>query len=245
MATESLRRNGHDYPLLTGLAELVTAIDEVRDREQTERMIQNERSANEKLDAWFAERFISTYTLDDLGRNPAGSIGRQLHDHMASLGLSVELLPQRMADPDWAPKSDIDYFTLRSGQTHDFDHLIGEVGFDVVAEPFTFGLRTGNMFAHVSPELAGALQTTISFVILPWLTRAMLHYPAAWPKMWENINYGYEMGSQSEMLFTVKWEDYLHLSPAEAREALGVRGFRGPSSSEEASLVFGEGKLII
>lgn len=245
IATESLRRNGADYPLLYGMHEMLGAIDQVRDRDRTEELIARERKINPALDAWFEERFISTYTLDDLADNPDGSLGRLLYDHMVALDLSPELLSQRMEDPDWAPRSDLDYFTLRTGQTHDFDHLLGEVGFDVMAEVFPTGLRTGNMFAHVSPELAGALLTTNTFVIFPWLMRTMLHYPQAWPQLWENFTHGYEMGQQSDLLFTVKWEDYLHMTPEQAREALGVRGFRGKSDSTAASLVFGEGRLII
>lgn len=243
--TESLRRNGEDYPLLYGLGELVKAIDEVRDRGRAERLIKEERRRNKALDRWFDERFVSTYTLENLGRNPPGSLGRLLHDQMKALGLEPELLPQRMENPGWSPESDLDYFTLRTGQTHDFDHLIGEVGFDVMAEIFPTGLRTGNMFAHVSPDLAGELLTTNSLIIFPWLMRTMLHYPAAWPTLWRNLSHGYEVGAQSACLFTVKWEDYLHMPPAEARRALGVRGFRGASSSEDASRVFGEGRLIL
>jgi ubiquinone biosynthesis protein COQ4 len=47
------------------------------------------------------------------------------------------------------------------------------------------------------------------------------------------------------MLFTAKFETILHLQPAQAREVLGWRGFRGPIDSKEASIVFGEGREII
>lgn len=245
ITTESLRRNGPDYPLLYGLSDLVTAIDAVRDKDRAERLIKQERSRNKALDRWFGERFVSTFTLDDLADNPPGSIGRQLHDHMVALDLSPELLPQRLENPDWAPESDLDYFTLRTGQTHDLDHLLGEVGFDVMSEIFPTGLRTGNMFAHVSAELAGELLTTNSLIIFPWLMRTMLHYPEAWPTLWRNLSHGYDVGMQSDLLFTARFEDVWHLSPDDARKALGVRGFRGASDSKPASLVFGEGRLII
>ena len=198
-----------------------------------------------RLDAWFEERFISTFTLEDLGRNPAGSVGRQLYDHMAELGLSPELMHQRMENPQWAPESDFDYFTLRTGQTHDMDHLLGEVGFDVIAEIFPTGLRTGNMFAHVGPALAGELLRTNTMVIFPWFMRCMMNYPEAWPMMWHNLSHGYAVGQQSDMLFTAKMEDVWHLSPAEARDALGVRGWKGPNDSRAASRIFGEGYEII
>ena len=96
IATESLRRNGHDYPLLYGMASMVHGLDAVRDNEKIDALIQAERKINPKLDAWFEERFISTFTLDDLARNPAGSVGRMLYDHMSELGLSPELMHQRM-----------------------------------------------------------------------------------------------------------------------------------------------------
>lgn len=244
ITTECLRRNGPDHPLLDDLGSLVAAVDRVRDRDHVDRLIQAERRANPALDRWFADRFISTYSVADLGEYAPGTLGRQLHDQMVRLNLTLELLPQRREDPNWAPAADLDYFTLRTGQTHDFDHLIGEVGFDAVAEAFTAGLRSGNMFAHVSADLAGELLVTNTLVTFPWFFRTMLNYPQAWPQLWHNFSHGYEVGAQSPCLFTVRWEDYLHLTPAAAREALGVKGFRGPNDSSAASLVFGEGRLI-
>jgi ubiquinone biosynthesis protein COQ4 len=245
ITNESLRRNGADYPLLFGLPQLIEAIDQVRDVDRVESLIKAERKINPALDHWFGERFISTYTKEDLADNPPGSIGRLLFERMDALGLEPELDPRRMADPGWVPALDIEYFNLRSAQTHDFDHLLGEVGFDVMAEIFPTGLRTGNMFAHVSPELAGELLLINTLIIFPWLTRTMLHYPAAWPTLWRNLTHGYEVGQQSDLLFSARMEDVLHLPPAEARAALGVRGFQGPSDSRAGSRVFGEGREIL
>ena len=241
----SLRRNDPQTSLIEGLAEMVDAIDEVRDRERIEALIAEERRLNPVIDRWFEERFISTYTVEDLGRNPSGSLGRLLHDHIVALDLSLDLLTQRQADPEWTPTSDLDYFTLRSGQTHDFDHLIGECGFDSIGEVFPAGLRAGNLFAHLSPELAGELHSTTMFVTFPWLMRTMLHYPQIWNTVWDNFSHGHDVGRASPPLFTAKWEDVLHLSPAEARQELGVKGFRTAADNTSASLVFGEGRLII
>ena len=80
ISTESLRRNGNDYPLLYGLPTLIQAIDEVRDFDRVEALIAQERRANPALDRWFSERFVSTYTREDLALHPPGSIGRQLSD---------------------------------------------------------------------------------------------------------------------------------------------------------------------
>jgi ubiquinone biosynthesis protein COQ4 len=62
------------------------------------------------------------------------------------------------------------------------------------------------------------------------------------PTFWRNLTHGYDVGQQSELLFTARFEGILHLTPAQARDALSIRGFRGPSDSRPASRVFGEGR---
>lgn len=245
LSTESLRRNGADYPLLFGIPSMVEAVEQGRDEEKVAALIQAERRLNPALDQWFAERFISSFTLADLASNPSGSIGRLLFEHMDSLGLEPELTPQRMVDPDWVPQSDIDFFTLRFNQIHDFNHILGEIGFDVIAEIWPTGLMTGNIFTHVGAELAGELLRLNTLTTFPWFTRAMLNYPEVWPTIWRNMSEGYRVGQQSDLLFTVRYEDFLHLNPTEARDAIGMRGVEGPTSSLEASLIFGEGRPII
>ena len=160
VASESLRRNDPGRGLLDDFPPLVGAVAQVHDTAEIDRLIAAERRRNPVLDRWFEDRFISTYTVAELGTHAPGTLGRLLHDYMVEHDLTLELLPQRQADPDWVPESDWDYYTLRSGQTHDFDHLIGESGFDVIGEVFPAGLRTGNIFAHVAPELAGKLDGT-------------------------------------------------------------------------------------
>ncbi|WP_176594403.1 Coq4 family protein [Sphingobium sp. EM0848] len=245
MATESLRRNGHDYPLLYGLPMLMEAVDQVRDIDHAERLVEQERVRNPAFDRWLSEAFVSTYSKEDLRTCPEGSVGRQLFDYMDEFDLSPELNSRILADPDWKPANTLDYWNLRMGQTHDCYHILGEVGFGSVAEYFITGVVTGNAFRHLGPELAGALMTVNTLIMFPWMTRTMLHYPGAWPTLWRNLSYGYEVGQQSDMLFSARFEDILHLPPAQAREALGWRGHREDVDSREASLIFGEGREII
>jgi len=245
MATESLRRNGHDYPLLYGLPTLMEAVDQVRDVEQAEILVAQERANNPAFDRWLSEAFVSTYSKEDLRAYPEGSVGRQLFDYMDEYDLSPELNSRILADPDWKPANALDYWNLRMGQTHDCYHILGEIGFGSVAEYFITGVVTGNAFRHLGAELAGALMTVNTLIMFPWMPRTMLHYPGAWPDLWRNLSYGYEVGQQSDMLFSARFEDILHLQPAQAREALGWRGHRGPVDSREASLIFGEGREII
>lgn len=245
VSTESLRRNGHDYPLLYGLPTLMHAVDEVSDVDQVERLVAEERRKNPAFDQWLTEGFVSTYSKDDLRQYPMGSVGRQLFDYMDEYDLSPELNSRLLADPEWKPANTLDYWNLRMGQTHDCYHILGEIGFGSVAEYFITGVVTGNVFRHLGPELAGAFMTTNTLIMFPWMTRTMLHYPGAWPTLWRNLSYGYEIGQQSDMLFAKKFETILHLPPAQARDALGWRGFTGPIDSTDASLIFGEGREII
>ncbi len=245
ISTENLRRNGHDYPLLYGLPTLMQAVDEVRDVEDAERLVADERRRNPAFDRWLNEGFVSTYSKDDLKAYPEGSVGRQLFEYMDEFDLSPELNSRILDNPDWKPANTLDYWNLRMGQTHDAYHILGEVGFGSVAEYFITGVITGNVFRHLGAELAGALMTVNTLIMFPWMTRTMLHYPGAWPDLWRNLSYGYEVGQQSDMLFTSKFEDIMHLTPADARAALGWRGHRDGIDSRQASLIFGEGREII
>jgi ubiquinone biosynthesis protein Coq4 len=245
ITTENLRRNGHDYPLLYGLPTLMQAVDEVRDVAKAERLVEQERLRNPEFDRWLTEAFVSTYSKDDLREYPEGSVGRQLFDYMDEYDLSPELNSRILANPDWKPANTLDYWNLRMGQTHDCYHILGEIGFGSVAEYFITGVVTGNAFRHLGADLAGAFMTTNTLIMFPWMTRTMLHYPGAWPTLWRNLSYGYEIGQQSDMLFTKKFETIMHLPPAQAREVLGWKGFTGPTDSKDASLIFGEGREII
>ena len=245
ISTENLRRNGHDYPLLYGLPTLMQAVDEVRDVEDAERLVADERRRNPAFDRWLNEGFVSTYSKDDLKAYPEGSVGRQLFEYMDEFDLSPELNSRILDNPDWKPANTLDYWNLRMGQTHDAYHILGEVGFGSVAEYFITGVITGNVFRHLGAELAGALMTVNTLIMFPWMTRTMLHYPGAWPDLWRNLSYGYEVGQQSDMLFTAKFEDIMHMTPTDARAALGWRGHREGIDSRQASLIFGEGREII
>lgn len=211
ITNESLRRNGNDYPLLYGMPTMLEAVDQVRDTDRVNQLIRKEREINPALDRWFGEGFMSTFTRDDLGDYPQGSVGRRLYDYMVEYDLDTELDPRRKADPDWAPKSDLEYYNIRTAQTHDFDHILGEIGFGSIAEIFATGLRTGNMYRHVSPELAGELLLINTLIIFPWFTRTMLHYPETWPALWDNMTYGYDAGQESDLLFTARYEDVFAL----------------------------------
>ena len=245
MASENLRRNGNDYPLLYGIPPLLKAITDVRDYPYLEKLFAAERKKNPAFDKWMDEGFLSNFTREDLADYPEGSVGSELYKYMIEHDLSPNLHDKLMENPNWRPETSIDFWDYRMSQTHDFFHILGEVGFSTVAEYFVTGVMTGNVFQHVSAELASKLMSTNTLIMFPWMTRCMLHYGEAWPDLWHQITHGYEVGQKSDMIFAAKFEDVLHMKPAEAREAIGMKGFRGVHNSRDASLVFGEGKEII
>ncbi|GAD48194.1 hypothetical protein NT2_02_02760 [Caenibius tardaugens NBRC 16725] len=244
IATENLRRNGPDYPLLYGLPPLLNAIDDCRDHEYLEQLFADERKRNPAFDRFMEEGYLSAFRRDDLAQYAAGTVGHELYAYMIEHDLSPDLHDKVMADSGWKPAHSMEYWDLRMSQTHDFFHILGEVGFSTVAEYFVTGVMTGNVFQHVSPELASKLMSTNTLIMFPWMTRCMLHYGEAWPVLWHHITHGYEVGQKSDMLFSQKFEGVLHMTPAEARDALGMRGWRGRIDSTPATLVFGEGREI-
>lgn len=244
IGTEALRRNGTDYPLLFGLPTMVRALDEARDLDRIEALIAEERRRKPALDAWFEARFISSYTKDDLAAQPAGSIGRRLFDYMAENGFELELDPRIQADPSWRPTTDFEYWNLRSGQTHDFDHILGEVGFDYLGEAWPAFFRIGNMYRHLSPELAGELSVLQMMIVWPWFLRTMMHYPTCWPALFDGMVKGYAAGQASDLIHTARYEGLLHLTPAEARASLGVRDI-SPTDTSALSAIWSEGEATL
>jgi hypothetical protein len=71
------------------------------------------------------------------------------------------------------------------------------------------------------------------------VSRAGLHYPEIWPLVLDCVAKGIRVGQQSEPYFMAKFDDVLHLSPAEARVALGIRGAEDVDSTA-ASHIFCE-----
>ena len=123
------------------------------------------------------------------------------------------------------PKTQLQFFNLRSGQTHDFEHILTGGGFNFMGELVPYWYRLTNTFKFIrDPELAAELCMISIFGSLRYTVRTMLHYPQVWPVCVNAIQRGMRVGQESDALFMAKLEDYFHLPLAEARAALGVRG---------------------
>jgi ubiquinone biosynthesis protein COQ4 len=232
-SVQLLRRNGPDRPIPSDNVPLVGALNRLRDEDHIEALFERDRQTRALLDAWLSERFMSTFELEDLRDLPADSIGRRLHDFVVSANAQLDIVPRA------TPTNHFDFYTRRHLQTHDFEHLMSGGLFDAVGETVPFWMNLSNMFKHLSPELAGELNVKYIFGAMRLISRAILHYPQAWPAMLECILQGIKVGLASEAIFMFKYEDVLHLNAEDARKALGV-GEAYDVDTREASEIFTE-----
>jgi len=214
-----LRRNGHDKPPPAEMYEFLPIIEALRDHDHIEAMFTQERRINPALDAWFNTGFISSYTIEDFALYAPGTLGGMFHAQMTAGSYDIQIVPFS------APQTQLQFYNLRSGQTHDFEHILTGGGFNFMGELVPYWYRLTNVFKFIrDAELAAELSMLQIFGSLRYTVRTMLHYPQVWPTCVDAIQRGMRVGQDSDALFLAKLEDYFHLPLDEARAALGVRG---------------------
>jgi ubiquinone biosynthesis protein COQ4 len=234
VATIVLRRNGPDFPPQAEMHELPGILDSLRDHQHIEEMFTAERKVNPALDRWFEERFISSYKIEDFRDYPPGSVGRIFHDQMAGGDYEIQIVP-------WSePKTQLDYYNLRSGQTHDLEHIVCGGGFNFMGELVPYWYRLTNVFKHIrNPELAGELSVLHMLGSLRYTVRTLLHYPHIWTTAVNAIQRGMRVGQESDALFLARIEPVFHLPLEEARRLLGVRGVEDVNTDREGAIFAG------
>lgn len=230
VSTHLLRRNGPDVPTPSDSIKLVMILRELQDIDHINALFSAERAINPALEAWFNEGFSSTFEREDLVRYAPDTVGGIFYKQMKDNDLQVDIVPR------FEPKNDYEYFSLRSGQTHDLEHIVGGGGFDFIGELVPYYMRLTNLFVHMSPELAGELSVFSILGSTRIVTRAVLHYPETWLVVQETIERGSKVGRESEPLFMMKYEDVFALPIKEARETLGVRGAREADTATPSKL---------
>lgn len=214
-----LRRNGKDMPPPAEMWEFLPILDDLRDHARVEDMITAERRENPELDAWFAEGFYSTYQIDDFRDYAPGTLGGIFHEWITQGNYEIQIMPWHQ------PRSQLEFYNLRSGQTHDFEHILCGGGFNFMGELVPYWYRLTNVFKFIrNPELAAELSLIQIFGSLRYTVRTLLHYPQVWETCVNAIQRGMTVGQQSDALFLKKLEPHFHLPLDEARAALGVRG---------------------
>jgi ubiquinone biosynthesis protein COQ4 len=223
-----LRKNGPDMPPPAEMHALPRLLDELRDFDHIEAMFTEERKVNPALDRWMSEGFISSYSIDDFKGYAPDTVGGIFYRWITEGNYGIQLMPWKQ------PETQFQFFQLRSGQTHDFEHILCGGGFNSMGELVPFWYRLTNIFKHISnPELAGELSVLHLFGSLRYTVRTMLHYPQIWPVTVDAIQRGMRVGQESDALFMAKLEDVFHLPVAEARRVLGVRGAVDRDTSAE------------
>lgn len=235
-----LRRNGPDVPPPAEMYEFLPILDSLRDFDAIEEMFTQERKVNPELDAWFSEGFISTYTIEDFKQYEPGSLGGIFYQQMTGGDYEIQITPWK------EPETQLQYYNLRSGQTHDFEHILCGGGFNFMGELVPYWYRLTNVPKHMrNPHLAAEVNMIQIFGSLRYTVRTMLHYPEVWPTAVNAIQRGMKVGQQSDALFMKKLETVFHLPLAEAREALGVRGVEDVDTSQEGAFWASDGKTSL
>ncbi|EQB02561.1 hypothetical protein L288_16330 [Sphingobium quisquiliarum P25] len=238
LAMICLRKNGADIPPQAEMYEFLPILDSLRDFDAVEEMFTQERKVNPQLDAWFEEGFISSYKIEDFKDYAPGSLGGIFYAQMTSGNYEIQITP-------WTqPQTQLQFYNLRSGQTHDFEHILCGGGFNFMGELVPYWYRLTNVPRFIkNPELAAELNLIQLFGSLRYTVRTMLHYPHVWPTCVNAIQRGMRVGQESDALFMKKLEPAFHLPLEEARAALGVRGAVDVNTDREGAYWAGRAPL--
>jgi len=233
VATHFLRKNGSDRGNEGDTADgLITAMAQLTDASDVEQLIERERGTNPAFRAWVDEAYIGPHSVALFADCPPGSIGAIYHDCLVNKGFQVNLGRATLE-----PKSRYEFIRFRMGQIHDFEHIITGGGFNTLGELFPYFVRLSNVHKHLSPELAGELTKFYILGGYRFPVRAGLHYPQVYLTILDILQRGIRIGLDSAPIFMARFEDVLHLTPPEAREALGVKHAED-IDTEEASRIF-------
>ena len=220
IAKHSLRRNHQDVPPTYEITDVSPIVTEffIQNIAEVEALFVAERKINQALDAWFEERHISKFTLEDLKSCPHNSVGNLVYRYVVSNNYVLEFDAGRVVTP-----THIDFFMKRLSQQHDFEHILGGFSFDYLGEQGVTFMRHFSYFKYLSPKLAGFMNTVYTLLLNPQQIRTMLHYPEAVNTYWDNVQQAMLVGRSSEPVFMMKYEPVLNLPVEEARKVLGYR----------------------
>ena len=213
-----LRRSGKDRPTSADGYDLHVVLKEIFDIDRIEELFTEERKKSPALDQWFSEGFSSNFSKEELLAHPEGSLGHTFGRYLVDHGFEVDIVPR------FDPRNQFEYYSLRSGQTHDFEHIVTGGNFDILGELVPYFARLANVPRFLSPELAGLVNAGQLLGAFRLMTRTGLHYQAAFPAALAAMQAGSQVGEQSDAIFMMKYEDVFHLPIPEARAALGIRG---------------------
>jgi len=234
VAKISLKKNGPGYPPAAEMHELIAILSDLRDFARIEDLIADERRQNPGFDAWMEEWFCSEYTIADLKDCAPGTLGGIYYRIATEGSYEVEIVP------NFKPKTQWEFYSLRAGQTHDYEHILTGGGFNYMGELIPYWFRLATIDTHIrNKELAGEMNVMGILGTMRYVVRTVLHYPEVWGTAMDCIQRGIAIGKQSEPFWMARMEDYWHTPLEEARKALGVRG-ASDFDTERAGAIWGE-----
>jgi ubiquinone biosynthesis protein Coq4 len=228
IATHFLRRSGKDRPTSSDTHTLYPILFEVLPLGRIEELFTQERKRWPELDAWFSAGFSSSFTIADLLANPSGSLGHVFGTYLKDNGFEIDIVPR------FEPRSQFEYYSLRSGQTHDLEHIVLGGGFDIIGELVPYYARLSNVPRFLDPELAQLVNVGQLLGAQRLVTRTGLHYQRAFPKALQAMRAGVETGEASGPYWMARFEEVFHLPLPEAREALGIRNVTEVDSARDS-----------
>ncbi len=235
VAMIALKANGLDFPPAAEMHQLIGILADLRDYDRIEALFTAERAVNPVLDRWLSDRFVSSYRLEDLKGLPPGSLGGILYEAFSRGGYDIQIVPP------FEPRTQWEYYSLRAGQTHDFEHILTGGGFNYIGELVPYWFRLGTIHQHIKDkELAGEMSVMGILGTMRYVVRTMLHYPQVWETALACIKQGIEVGQQSDPFWMARMEDVWHLPLEEARAVLGVRGAKDLDTAHEGAIWAGD-----
>ena len=233
IAMIALKKNGPDFPAAAEMHELIGILNGLRDFDHIEAMFHAERKINKPLDDWFNAWHISDYTMDELKDCAPGTVGGIYHAVATAGNYQIQIVPFAKPRTQW------EFFSLRSGQTHDYEHILCGGGFNSMGELIPYWYRLTNIHKHIhNKELAGEISVMSMLGTMRYIVRTLLHYPQIWETTVECMQRGMAVGQQSGPLFLAKLEDYWHVPLEEARQQLGIVGATDVDTEAEGAIWF-------
>src|SRR5262245_17337405 len=203
LVQEALRRNGRELPLAYLVPDAMQAFEELKDHELIGRLLAAEKARKPDFAAWLDARFVSRFTVSDLGRFAPGTLGAKVRQFMTESGYAIDFL---FLDE---PANDYEYLQKRLAQNHDIEHMVSGFGTDPCGEHALMTCNATTWLRYFGAEFAGELCRFNVYLTMVGTIRAAMHYPKTLPVFLEALRYGNEMGTALRRpLFLVRWEDY-------------------------------------
>ena len=166
--------------------------------------------ANPKVNELIKKRYLAPakYDMAALGSLPEGTLGRVFADHMSRYNLDVEFYPPMEDRLD----DDINYVRQRARQTHDIFHVVCDIPAIPIGEMAISSFYLGQHPVPLSAVLIG-----IGFFVV------VFREPHRIDELMRTIQYGYNMGRNSESLFSAKWEEIWDMPIEEVRKKFNIQ----------------------